>query len=153
MRIWSLHPIFLDVQGLSGQWREALLAQKVLQGGTKGWRNHPQLNRFKEHEKPLEAICYYLLKIHEESVNRSYKFNKTKIIYPKANPEKIMITRGQLEYEYKILMERLEKRSPMKFIENKNRRIGDIRSNPLFIPVEGDIEPWETGYWNKIKSL
>ena len=151
MRVWSLHPVYLDVMGLSGQWREALLAQKVLQGGTRGWRNHPQLNRFKEHEKPLEAISYYLLGIHEESVKRGYKFNKTKILHPNADPEKIPITRGQLEYEYQILMERLERRSPGKFDENKTTRPGAMQPHPLFTPVEGDIEAWETGYWKKVK--
>ena len=129
-----------------------MLAQKVLQGGTKGWRNHPQLNRFKEHPEPLDAISYYLLKIHEESVRRSYRFNKTKILYPEATPEKIEITRGQLDYEYRILMERMEKRSPSKYAENIEQRKGDVDPHPLFVVVEGDIEPWETGYWKQVRS-
>lgn len=47
MRIWSLHPQYLDRQGLTAGWREGLLAQKVLTGTTKGYRNHPQLRRFR----------------------------------------------------------------------------------------------------------
>ena len=47
MRIWSLHPQYLDRQGLTAAWREGLLAQKVLTGTTKGYRNHPQLRRFR----------------------------------------------------------------------------------------------------------
>jgi hypothetical protein len=150
MRVWSIHPSYLDTKGLSGQWREALLAQKVLQGGTKGWRNHPQLDRFKGHPEPMKAISYYLLKIHEESVNRGYKFNKTKIQYPEATPEKIQITRGQLDYEYNILMERLEKRSPKKYVENIEQMIGEVDPHPLFTVKLGDIESWETGYWNRL---
>jgi hypothetical protein len=45
MRLWSLHPSLLDAKGLVALWREALLAQKVLQGGTTGSRFHPQLQR------------------------------------------------------------------------------------------------------------
>jgi len=30
MRLWTIHPKYLDRQGLLALWREALLAQKVL---------------------------------------------------------------------------------------------------------------------------
>ncbi len=50
MRLWSLHPKYLDRQGLLAVWREGLLAQKVLQGKTKGYKNHPQLKRFQQQE-------------------------------------------------------------------------------------------------------
>ena len=48
MRIWSLHPRYLDAKGLVAVWRETLLAKHVLEGKTKGYKNHPQLNRFRE---------------------------------------------------------------------------------------------------------
>jgi len=60
MRIWSLHPKYLDTKGLVELWRETLLAKHVLEGKTKGYKNHPQLNRFKIYSKPLEAINFYL---------------------------------------------------------------------------------------------
>jgi hypothetical protein len=41
-----VHPRYLDTAGLTACWREALLAQKVLTGGTRGYRRHPQLERF-----------------------------------------------------------------------------------------------------------
>lgn len=47
MRIWSLHPKYLDTKGLVALWRETLLAQHVLSGKTKRYKNHPQLARFK----------------------------------------------------------------------------------------------------------
>lgn len=37
MRIWSLHPSYLDAKGLVALWRETLLAQKVLLGATVGY--------------------------------------------------------------------------------------------------------------------
>ena len=36
MRLWSLHPRYLDAKGLVALWREGLLAQAVLKGQTKG---------------------------------------------------------------------------------------------------------------------
>jgi hypothetical protein len=47
MRIWSLHPKYLDAKGLVALWRESLLAKQALESKTKGYKNHPQLNRFK----------------------------------------------------------------------------------------------------------
>jgi hypothetical protein len=47
VRLWSLHRQYLDVKGLVAVWREAVLAQKVRAGDAQGYRNHPQLNRFK----------------------------------------------------------------------------------------------------------
>jgi hypothetical protein len=41
MRIWTLHPRYLDRQGLLALWREGLLAQAVLSGKTRGYLNHP----------------------------------------------------------------------------------------------------------------
>ena len=46
MRLWSLHPKYLDIKGLVACWREGLLARKVLLDQTKGYKNHPQLIRF-----------------------------------------------------------------------------------------------------------
>jgi hypothetical protein len=79
MRLWTLHPSYLDVKGLCGLWREALLAQKVLRGETIGYRSHPQLVRFKEHPHPLDAISNYLQSVYEEGVSRGYRFNPEKI--------------------------------------------------------------------------
>ena len=53
MRLWTLHPRYLDRQGLVALWREALLAQKVLQGQTTGYRHHPQLVRFRAMPDPV----------------------------------------------------------------------------------------------------
>jgi hypothetical protein len=147
MRIWSIHPQYLDWMGLGAQWREALLAQKVLLGETKGWRNHPQLNRFKIHPEPLGAVGYYLLEIYRESKKRGYNYNYTKILMPVENIEKILITSGQIEYEFKLLLERLERRSPEKYKENLYTNYA--QPHPLFKIREGMPEQWEKSYWNQ----
>ncbi len=60
MRLWTINFKYLDAKGLVALWREALLAKNVLAGLTKGYKNHPQLDRFYAHENALEAINAYL---------------------------------------------------------------------------------------------
>ncbi len=79
MRLWGIHPVYLDKAGLVAWWREALLAQKVLRGETKGYRKHPQLRRFRDHPHPQRTIAHYLIGIWEEGDRRGYHFNKGKI--------------------------------------------------------------------------
>ena len=117
MRLWSLAPKYLDWKGLNALWREGLLAQAVLLGKTKGWIKHPQLTRFKNHNKPVHALGFYLLKIYEESCRRGYKYSKFKITQPENEVDPIEILSGQLIYESHILVERLKKRSPKKYKE------------------------------------
>lgn len=143
MRIWSLPPEYLDTKGLVALWRETLLAQKVLEGSTSGYRNHPQLNRFKEKDKPLELIGSYLYQIWIEANKRGYNFDQTKIkkILPKGSKRKIKVTSGQLEYELKHLLKKLKTRDNKRYKELK--KIKQIEAHQLFKIVPGDIEDWE----------
>ncbi|MFH1452482.1 MAG: pyrimidine dimer DNA glycosylase/endonuclease V [Armatimonadota bacterium] len=138
MRLWSIHPGYLSGQRLTALWREALLAQKVLQGKTKGYKNHPQLLRFKAHPYPLKAISAYLIYVHEEAEKRGYNFDKSKI---KDTPSKrkIPVTDGQLKYEFKHLCIKLKKCIPA--------RIKTVKQHSFFKVIKGGIEKWE-----KIKS-
>ena len=106
MRIWTVHPQYLDRQGLIALWREGLLAQRVLLGQTKGYRNHPQLVRFKKQKDPVAAIATYLTEIHGEAERRRYRFDKTKIC-PRKTKEKLVATRGQLLYEWEHLKRKI----------------------------------------------
>jgi hypothetical protein len=135
---------------LGAEWREGLLAQAVLRRLTKGWRNHPQLNRFKAHPKPIAAIGNYLLKVYEEATARGYNYNVSKIVVPAEEVEKIPITDGQLRYELQILMERLEHRAPKKHHELQNLNLSPHpEPHPIFKVEEGGVMPFETGYWKK----
>ena len=98
MRLWSLHPSLLDQKGLVALWREALLAQKVLQGRTKGYRSHPQLDRFRQ-KTPVTTISAYLWAIHDEASRRGYSFESSKIAR-KRQPKTLTVTVGQLEFEF-----------------------------------------------------
>lgn len=154
MRLWSIHPKYLDTKGLGALWREALLAQAVLSNRTKGWRNHPQLNRFKEHQEPVSAVGFYLLKIYDEATIRGYRYDYSKISKPVEKVEPIEITDGQLDYELKILMKRLNQRAPSKHKELLSFQ--DTRSFPeahtIFKVIEGDVEPFETSYWKRARA-
>jgi hypothetical protein len=138
--LWSIHPKYLDRAGLLAVWREALLAEKVLEGKTRGHTNHPQLIRFKSHPLPEEAIANYLLGIWEESKRRSYSFDRKKIA-KKGRVDRIPVTRGQLKNEFRLLQERLKGRAPR--VAQELACVREIESHPLFESVEGTIEEWE----------
>ena len=140
MRIWSLHPEYLDTKGLVAVWRETLLAQKVLKGETKGYKNHPQLKRFKEQVDPVGAIAAYLRTIHSEAVTRGYKFNFEKI-ESRSFDGHIHCTRGQLLYEWDHLNRKLKQRDAQKYREIE--RIEEPRANPIFEIIDGRVEDWE----------
>jgi hypothetical protein len=140
MRLWSLHPKYLDKLGLLGLWRESLLAQKVLLGKTKGYKNHPQLVRFKRTEDPILYIGTYLYYVYLEGKRRGYDFNKDKIIKYDLNL-KMAVTIGQINFEFQHLLEKLKVRDKEKYEEIKNEKT--IEPNPIFYIIDGDIEEWE----------
>ncbi len=141
MRIWSIHPQYLDTKGLLALWRESLLAQKVLLGQTKGYTKHPQLIRFQEHPQPLHALSHYLHAVAEEADKRSYHFNRTKILHEKTEITSIMVSSGQIAYEWQHFLKKMEKRNNTLFHELK--QIHTVQPHPLFCLTEGSIESWE----------
>jgi hypothetical protein len=140
MRIWSLHPKYLDSKGLVALWRETLLAKHVLQGKTKGYKNHPQLNRFKKLKNPVDAIDQYLDAVLQEAVLRGYNFNKGKI-NPAFKKTKLNVTCGQIHYEALHLGTKLKTRDPFRYKQFIS--IKEAESHPLFRVVEGEVEKWE----------
>jgi len=140
VRLWTLHPKYLDRAGLLALWREALLAQAVLRGATRGYRRHPQLIRFQNHAEPGAAIAVYLADIFSEAARRGYRFNPAKI-GPRRNVPAIPVTRGQILYEREHLLAKLALR------DVGTRRVlaetDEPDLHPLFRIREGGIEPWE----------
>src|SRR6185295_20026301 len=98
MRLWSLHPKYLDAKGLVALWREALLARAVLRGQTKGYRQHPQVQRFREHATPLLVMEAYLCEVLREAQRRGYSFDESKVRQVGEVPQ-MGVNRGQVEYE------------------------------------------------------
>jgi hypothetical protein len=140
VRLWTIHPSYLDAQGLVALWREALLARAVLRGQTRGYRHHPQLARFLAHPSPRYAINAYLAAIHAEAASRDYRFDARKI-GPQRTVEPLRATTGQVSYEWQHLMKKLELRSPE--LRDRWRAVGVPHCHPLFQRVRGPREPWE----------
>lgn len=140
MRLWSLHPKYLDPQGLVALWRETLLAQAVLRGETRGYRNHPQLDRFRGHAAPLSAISLYLQAVHAEAGVRGYSFDASKI-RPAQEAVALTVTSGQLAYEWAHLLAKLEGRNPALY--EKWRDTAMPAAHPLFGVKAGGVETWE----------
>lgn len=150
MRLWTISPAYLDAKGLVAAWREGLLAQKVLQGGTRGYASHPQLLRFKESADPMSGIALYLEDLCAEAERRGYSFDASKIgpIKPGSEGMRIPVAEGQVAYEMELLLWKLETRDPAKW-----REIRDFRSrgeggkpvalNAAFRLADGPVASWE----------
>jgi len=141
MRIWSVHPIYLDQKGLVALWRETLLAQKVLLGLTRGYTHHPQLNRFRDTGNPIGAIAEYLRHVATEADARGYNFNKDKINGATFSQGIITVSTGQLMYETKHLLEKLRNRDPDRHDLFKATVV--FKPGAMFEQIPGPVAPWE----------
>lgn len=140
MRLWTLHPKYLDARGLVAAWREALLAQKILAGATRGYTRHPQLVRFRAHPRPRAAIAGFLAGLAAEAQARGYDFDVTKIPRPRARGQ-LEETNEQLLHEWRHLLRKLRTRDPSRY-----RALRDLtmpEAHPLFRIVPGKVQDWE----------
>jgi len=140
MRLWSIHPKYLDPQGLVALWREALLARAVLRGATRGYRNHPQLQRFKLQPAPASTIDFYLLGIFSEATARGYSFDRSKIGIVSVQP-RIAVAADQLDFEWQHLLGKLAARNPLLYQRWREAVRPDC--HPLFEVVPGPVAEWE----------
>lgn len=146
MRLWSLHPRYLDRQGLTAAWREALLAQAVLAGRTRGYTRHPQLERFRGTADPVGVVGSYLTCVRAEALVRGYGYDVTRVDRP--DPEgawlgSLPVTDGQLELEWRHLLAKLTVRSPDLAASWRDVIPEQLEVHPLFARVPGPVEPWE----------
>lgn len=140
MRIWSLHPRYLDAKGLVALWRETLLAQAVLLGRTKGYTRHPQLDRFRTAESPPALVADYLRVVAAEATRRGYRFDVSRIA-DATSTTRLPVTSGQMQCEWRHLSAKLALRDPSRHAQQKSIR--SPSPHPLFDVVPGDVEPWE----------
>ncbi len=134
MRLWSLHPRYLDARGLVALWREGLLAQAVLRGETKGYVHHPQLRRFREQRACVGFVAEYLRVVHAEAARRGYRFGAHRISRSTARA-RLEVTRGQLEFEWRHLLKKLGVRDPKWAAQLKT--VKRPQPHPLFRVVRG----------------
>jgi hypothetical protein len=140
MRLWTLHPRYLDPQGLVALWREALLAKAVLRGETRGYRRHPQLARFRAQPSPPAAINAYLAAVHAEATARGYEFDRRKVGPIRPVPA-IVATRGQIEHEWRHLLRKLAKRN--RAFHRRWKDTPRVACHPSFRLVRGPVADWE----------
>jgi hypothetical protein len=140
MRLWTLHPRYLDPQGLVALWREGLLARAVLRGHTRGYRHHPQLERFRAHAWPRTVINAYLHAVADEAYARGYAFDRSKLGRGSVRL-KLRVTHGQLRYEWRHLLQKLSVRNPPLHQRWRGERF--LEPHPLFRVVRGKVEAWE----------
>jgi hypothetical protein len=140
MRLWSLHPKYLDTRGLVALWRESLLAQAVLRGQTRGYQHHPQLARFRAAPDPRAAIAAYLRAVHTEATRRGYAFEVSRI-GAGADAQPILVTVGQLAYEREHLVRKLAARAPQWLRDGSIPDVPD--AHPLFQVLPGEVAAWE----------
>lgn len=130
MRLWSIHPSYLDQKGLCGQWREAVMAKNALEDESHNYHNHPQMARF---TTPAQ-IHIYLKHLYFESQKRGYQFNES-LFNEKANITDrwiIQVSREQIKYEFGHLADKLEDRSSAKH-HNKLMESVIPKLHPLFV--------------------
>jgi hypothetical protein len=137
MRLWSIHPQYLDAKGLVALWREGLLAQAVLAGQTRGYTNHPQLDRFRDHDGAIAAYLHYVV---DEAELRGYNFNRSKLPRRKSAPL-IEVSDGQLRFEWQHLTAKLLDRDPARY--RRFATITDPLPHPFFVVVRGSVASWE----------
>jgi hypothetical protein len=140
MRLWSLHPRYLDAKGLVALWREALLAKAVLNNRTRGYRHHPQLHRFRSHPAPRSAINAFLAEVLNEAESRGYAFDRSKV-GPVRRAAALPVTRGQIDCEWRHLLAKLSTRSPALYRRWRSMRRPEC--HPLFRARPGAVEAWE----------
>ncbi|WP_353111364.1 pyrimidine dimer DNA glycosylase/endonuclease V [Microbacterium sp.] len=141
MRLWSVHPRHLDRQALVACWREALLAQAVLAGDTRGYRSHPQLVRFRAQSEPLDAVASFLRGVADEADARGYRFDRDRIGRRTAVDGRIEVSDGQLSAEWEHLLAKLARRSPE--LWERWRGVAAPEPHPLFVVVPGPVAEWE----------
>jgi hypothetical protein len=141
MRLWSLHPRYLDTRGLVALWREGLLAKHVLEGKTKGYRHHPQLQRFQAAAQPEAAINAYLKEVYAEACRRGHCFTASKIDLA-AVAGRIPVAEGQVAYEVEHLRKKLEQRDPAR-LPALPSPAEPTEAHPLFELRPGPVEAWE----------
>ncbi len=145
MRLWSIHPGYLDTKGLISLWREGLLAKNVLEGKARAYKNHPQIYRFKNFVDPLKAVNSYLYYVYLEAKKRGYNFDINKISLPeKMLTCAIPVKPEDVEFEFLHLCKKLKVRDKKRYSSFCNNKIvcKKIKLNPLFYSIPQNISPF-----------
>ena len=112
----------------------------MLAGKTRGYRNHPQLERFREQADPLASVDAYLWVVQQEAARRGYRFDGSKLGECQEAPG-IPVTAGQLALEWAHRGRKLEARSPQ--VAQQWAEVQAPEPHPSFKPAPGGVAGWE----------
>ena len=164
VRVWTIHPKYLDPKGIQAVWRDTLLLQELMVNPSKtGYITHPQYKRrirkfYRKYNNliifhflifdrwfhfttPIDDVGYYLRHVYFESQKRNHNFVRGKILRDIDNVTKHTVTFDQLQYELEHLKRKCITRDPQHY-----ERIESLKlpyPHPLFSPILGEVEAWE----------
>jgi len=109
-------------------------------GETRGYRAHPQPERFRSHSRPRAAVGEYLRGIHAEATRRGYRFDSRKIA-PSRTKGRLVVTRGEIEMQMGASHAEAEKAAPRVHAQWRSLAFPD--AHPRFRVVRGRVATWE----------
>jgi hypothetical protein len=141
MRIWSIHPKYLDSKELLNLWNETIQAKNEFLTKFSGHFSNKQLERFLDLKNPLEAINSYMSSIYREAVKRDFSVDDSFMDWDFDDSIQIPVTAGQISHEISKLKSRLRERDEKKLQKLNGRTFLEL--HPIFYSVPGTIEEWE----------
>lgn len=146
MRLWSIHPQYLDTKEFVACWKDAIDASAIIKRDDRNIHKiYPQLSRFNDIIPSKPAINKYLMFMYYNSIIRGYRFKHKNIDFKEIekNPGiRILVTRGQLNHELKIVRKILEDRDS-ELLDSPIYSYREVEPNPMFMVITGGIEQWE----------
>jgi hypothetical protein len=117
MRVWTIHPKYLDDKGLGGVWMDALLVQKLVHGGECGnYRKHPQCQRWLKGPMERYLLSIYLIEVWLEAKMRGFDYKHEKITMVDApnsasnQPSRMLVDAEEVKVEKDLLVTKLRDR-------------------------------------------
>ena len=141
MRLWSLHPRYLDPKGLVALWREALARPGRAPGAIPG--DIATIPSCSDSARSPLRVAASPSTFGPCTRNRSSEATASTgaRLCTGGTVARVDVTRGQLDFEWRHLLAKLEKRNPPVLEALQNT--GDPAPHPLFRVVPGAIEEWE----------
>ncbi len=88
----------------------------------------------------MAAIDCYLSRVFDEARQRSYEFDASKIRYRKCRHGPLVVTSGQLEYEWDHLLSKLKVRDRRRWTVERRQ---EPAPHPCFRVEHGPVSSWE----------
>lgn len=138
MRIWTLHPRYLDDATLREAWRDGLAARRRLVAGSKGRPTDPLIHAIAACKHPVRVIDAYLSHLHQEAQRRGKAFDRSRIDGARAGAG-FAVDSERVRDDWDQLMARMAEREPA-----RHERQAELRRphcHPAFKRIPGKGSP------------